>query len=623
MFKNSLLQSLRILFAVIVFFTSCTDYLNKAPDAGLTSNQIFSSFQTFQGYIENGYYCMEDPMTSFSSSIFNFGDDFLMPRASFMGALNSDYISWGTNQECIFYNNSTNQYIANPTPTTDGYSQVGYWDGGWLGIRIANMALANLDKLVIPYKGAPLQEQKDFIEGQALFLRAYCNFHIIRVWGGMPYITKVLTTTEPLQFPRLSYAQCSDSIEKDLLQAAEKLPVDWDQTATGQITNGTNAGRFTKGAAYALLGKTMLYAGSPLMNGTSNGPGGYVYNKDYCKKAVKYLGEVLNLSAITGGTTYDLLPWSNYSDNFYSYNAIIPCSGKEGILSPPLLQRLRDTQIGDMLNSMGGWTLGCGILENYVQYFGMNSGENFDPAVYNTPIINPWANRDPRFYKDIVTDGSTLMYNSAASVPAIPAQFYLGGRDRDGGGNSATGYGWQKFRDSTIYASHPVNQWSPTINRRLPNIRLADVYLMYAEAVNEAYGCNVSPATVDPGMQTCTVKAWEAVQAVRNRVLLPDGTPLPLPAHMYASDADLRETIRRERAVELAFEGHRWYDLRRWYVADQPEYMRWDVLDFDKAHTYFKVRSAGQKIFEKKHYWMPIKESQTQIYPAFGQNPGW
>ncbi|MDD4991827.1 MAG: RagB/SusD family nutrient uptake outer membrane protein [Paludibacter sp.] len=615
-----------LIFTCVVFafaYTSCNEYLDKAPDAGLTSEDIFKSYDKFQGFIEEGYYCMQDPMTSFTSSIFNFGDDLLMPRSDFMGAVNSDYRSWERSQECIFYANSNFKYVANAKPTSDGNSIVGYWDGGWLGIRNMNIALENVNKLVIPYKGAPIQEQKDLIEGQALFLRAYFNFHIIRVWGGMPYITRVLKADEQLNFPRLTYAQTSDSIEKDLLRAVDKLPIDWDQTATGQITIGTNSGRITKGAAYALLGKAMLYAGSPLMNGASNGPGGYIYNKEYCKKAVKYFGEILKLSAITGGNVYDLLPWSNYSDNFYAFNGLIPSSGKENIISPPLLARLRETHIGDMYNSMGGWTLGCGPLENYVENFGMNNGENFNPTIYDTPAINPWQNRDPRFYKNIVTDGATLMYNSANAKPATSAQFYIGGRDRNGNGNSDTGYGWQKFRDSTIYSSHPTNQWSSTINRRLPNIRLADVYLMYAEAVNEAYGCNVSPADVDPNVQTCKIKAWEAVKAVRDRVLLPDGTSLPLPLHLYATDADLRETIRRERAVELAFEGHRWYDLRRWYVADKPEYMRVDVLDFDKNHTYFKIRSYAKKNFDKKHYWMPIKDSQTQIYKGFGQNPGW
>ena len=139
---------------------------------------------------------------------------------------------------------------------------------------------------------------------------------------------------------------------------------------------------------------------------------------------------------------------------------------------------------------------------------------------------------------------------------------------------------------------------------------------MYAEAVNEAYGWNAT----DPAIN---VTAWAAVNAVRSRVLLPDGTALPFLTKFYNSNAALRETIRRERAVELAFEGHRWYDLRRWYVSDQPEYMRMDVLDFDKAHTYFKVRAIATNVFQKKHFWFPIKDSQTQIYPEFGQNPGW
>jgi len=73
----------------------------------------------------------------------------------------------------------------------------------------------------------------------------------------------------------------------------------------------------------------------------------------------------------------------------------------------------------------------------------------------------------------------------------------------------------------------------------------------------------------------------------------------------------------------LAFEGHRWYDLRRWYIADNPEYMKLDVLDFDKEHSYFKVRSYKNKIFVKKHFWMPILISQTQLYSGFNQNPGW
>jgi hypothetical protein len=610
---------------------SCSDYLDKSPEAGLTEADIFKSYNKYQGFIEDAYNCMADPMTNAATININFGDDILQVHNNYLPTMSNDYRIWEKSITYVFYANpnsvngipakfNSNPYI-NVTGTSatngDGYSNLGYWDGGWLGIRKVNIALANLDKMTVAYKDAPLQEQKDLIEGQAYFLRAFFYFQIIRVWGGMPYITKVLKPTDDLNFPRLSYASCSDSIEKDLLKAIEKLPISWDQTQTGKITVGTNEGRLTKGAAYALLGKVMLYAGSPLMNGTVTGS--YTYNQNYCKKAVKYFGEVLKLSAIGGGTTYDLLPWSNYSDNFYMFGKKIPGRGKEGILNTPICQHLRRSQIGDEYNSMGGYGSGCGPLESYVQYFGMNDGTNFDPNVYNTPSINPWANRDPRFYKNIVCDGQTLKKTN----PSTPAQFFLGGIDRGGQGKSDTGYGWQKFRDSTIFANGGSYSWSSDLNRCLPVIRLADVYLMYAEAANEAYGCDVDPAATDPTITNCHIKAWETVKAVRDRVLNSDGSPLALPASFYATTDALRETIRRERAVELAFESHRWFDIRRWYVADQPEYMRADVLDFDQKHTYYKVRSFGKKIFDKKHYWFPLLTSQTQLYPGFYQNPGW
>ncbi|MEI6755242.1 MAG: RagB/SusD family nutrient uptake outer membrane protein [Paludibacter sp.] len=580
----------------VLFFVlglvSCTDYLDKSPDAGLTDADIFKSYDKFQGFIEDAYNCMTDPSTGFTVSNFNIGDDILQLNTNYLSSINSDYRAWEGSQTCMFYAANGNKYNSNPYlypnnsvnfASGDGYSNLGYWDGSWLGIRKVNIALANLDKLVIPYKAAPLQEQKDLIEGQARFLRAYFHFQIIRCWGGMPYINRVLSQNDNLNFSRLSYAACSDSIEKDLLVAVDKLPINWDDTQTGQITKGTNEGRLTKGAAYALLGKVMLYAGSPLMNGTVTG--NYTYNEDYCKKAVKYFGEVIKLSVLGGGTTYDLLPWNNYSTNFYMFNAKIPGRGKEGILNTPNIAHARRTHIGDMLTSMGGWgNSGCGPLENYVQYFGMNDGTNFDPNIYNIPGANPWANRDPRFYKNIVYDGATLTKTTVAT----PAQFYLGGVDRGGAGKSDTGYGWQKFRDSTIWASGGANGWSSTISRCVPVIRLADVYLMYAEAVNEAFGFNADPASVDPTITDCHVNAIDAVQAVRDRVLNTDGTSLPLPPSFYTSTDVLRETIRRERAVELAFESHRWFDLRRWYVADKPEYMRIDVLDFDQTHTYTK-----------------------------------
>ena len=460
--------------------------------------------------------------------------------------------------------------------------------------------------LKTPYGNVDIEEQRSLIEGQALMLRAILHFNIIRIWGGMPYITKSLSADEELRYPRLSYHESSDKIEEDLLRAAELLPDDWQDTPTGQMTYGTNKDRFTRGAAYAILGKAMLYAASPLMNGTSTGS--YTYNEEYLHKAVKYLGKVMEKSEIMGGSVYGLEDWEDYSGLFYRRNSEIPCSGKEGVLNVPLVQA-QCQQIGDCNKRMGAWVDVCGATENYVQNFGMSNGEPFDPSVYDNPTINPWADRDPRFYTNIVTDGSLLMQRNNEKWMA---ELYVGGIDYGEEKGTITGYMWKKYRDEFIYPSG--ENWHA---QRLPVIRLADVYLMYAEAANELYGPDGTPAE-------CKVTAVQALKAVRDRVKNSDGTSLPTPVHLVASKEELRETIRRQRAVKFCFETLGWYDPRRWYVAHLPEYKDIKVLEYDKDHTYYKVKPYHTpRIFEQRHYWFPLKREQSYLYEGFYQNPGW
>jgi hypothetical protein len=133
---------------------------------------------------------------------------------------------------------------------------------------------------------------------------------------------------------------------------------------------------------------------------------------------------------------------------------------------------------------------------------------------------------------------------------------------------------------------------------------------MYAEAVNEAYG----PSGSAPGGPA----ALEAVNMIRQRAGVP-----PVDARFLVSKESFREIIRQERAVELAFEGHRWYDLRRWYVSHLPQYREKYELQFDKDHTYFKKVLFHTTVFEMKHYWLPFTNDQVTLYPEFKQNPGW
>jgi hypothetical protein len=91
----------------------------------------------------------------------------------------------------------------------------------------------------------------------------------------------------------------------------------------------------------------------------------------------------------------------------------------------------------------------------------------------------------------------------------------------------------------------------------------------------------------------------------------------------FLNKTAFREVVRQERCVELAYENHRWYDLRRWFIAHERESKELYVLEFDKAHTYFKKVLYATKTFEMKHYWLPFDMSQVSIYPEFYQNSGW
>ena len=205
---------------------SCRDYLDKSPDAGLSEEDIFGSFEKFQGYIENAYYCMNDPITT---GPFNFADDVVSTKAWYIDNITNDYRTFYDINQVYFYaqkNLSGNdRYDSDPWKNdgNNGEIRLGYWEGGWLGIRKANIALEHLDMLKTPYGNVNIEDQRNLIEGQALLLRAILHFNIIRIWGGMPYITRSLSPDEELRFQRLSYHESSDKIEEDLVRAAELL----------------------------------------------------------------------------------------------------------------------------------------------------------------------------------------------------------------------------------------------------------------------------------------------------------------------------------------------------------------------------------------------------------------
>ncbi|MDP2337344.1 MAG: RagB/SusD family nutrient uptake outer membrane protein, partial [Bacteroidota bacterium] len=274
--KNKI--KISFVFAVLalgLLLGGCKKYLDKAPEATVNEKDAFKDFRSFQGFTEELYSCIVDPSKSTYQTDFNLADEFISNASYFVSRRMDDGNYWAWQWAYgSYFGSSSNAVVTNPTSP---YGKV-VWPLAWYGIRKANLGLANMDKLV-----NATQEEKDIIKGQLLFFRGYFYHELMINWGGMPYIDKVLSPTEEMKFPRLNYRETALKAASDLEQAAQLLPLKWDDTEAGKPTLGNNRQRISKITAYAFLGKDLLYAASPLMNRESTGIAGY--DADLCKKA--------------------------------------------------------------------------------------------------------------------------------------------------------------------------------------------------------------------------------------------------------------------------------------------------------------------------------------------------
>lgn len=155
------------------------------------------------------------------------------------------------------------------------------------------------------------------------------------------------------------------------------------------------------------------------------------------------------------------------------------------------------------------------------------------------------------------------------------------------------------------------NKWGNQGFLCVPILRLAEIYLFYAEAANEAYG---GPSGKDPN---ANLTALEAVNIVRNRAGMPGVNS------KFLNQTDFRARVWNERAVELAFEAKRRDDLRRWHVAHLNKYKDLYSCEFPKDHSIFQKKYIRSIVFEEKHYWLPYPSKQVLLYLEWKQNPGW
>lgn len=636
---------------VTLFSASCTDYLDKSADSDVSADAAWQNYTNFQGFVEEIYNCIPDKANCNWTVSFNWGEDEMLSTNAngYVGPQLDlgNFWAWQTAGSNWFYQSGNN------STSTDRMSH-SIWGHAWYCIRKANMGIANIDKMV-----NATQEQKDLILGQLYFFRAWWHFECMMYLGGLPYVSSVLDGTDVPHLKRLSFQECADKCAEDFRHAADLLPIDWDDTSTGQSTSGHNDRRINKIMALGYLGKVYLWSASPLMeHGAMIGAGDltYEYNIDRCKKAADALGELLKLVE-KGQTQYALATFdykdiynhetvgdknSSYSGIFNTQNQSFHIPGGTetifhgGIGSQPEAAIWRYGPSWGPINLCEG-DICHSPTANYINYaYGMANGlpitdpkSGFDPT-------HPFKDRDPRFYHDIVFDGIRYITSafSAEEAPVYEAYRYAnfaenvteGSYMMDNSG-SRTGYLTQKLASKNHNKWDGGRDWGNGTACEVPYMRLADIYLMYAEACAAIDGAGGKSDTYP------FLTAEGAINTLRDRVRA---------GHVNYTDNKNKfmDEVRRERACELAFEGHRFCDLQRWLLLTEYPYNiktkqvfnRVENLDWYKNPENdpkdAEVSNWGEEVivnrkYTVRNYWFPFFKKDVSIYEDFYQNPGW
>ncbi|WP_294471885.1 RagB/SusD family nutrient uptake outer membrane protein [uncultured Bacteroides sp.] len=459
-------------------------------------------------------------------------------------------------------------------------SQWGYYSA----IRAANYFLKeaqDLDFYELRFTQDYESQMKRFnrYQYEVRLLRAYYYFLLVRAYGDVPFTTEVLTEAEANSISRTPADQIFDFIIKECEVVAPELPITyWGlEDAAGGSTN-PESGRVTRGMALALKARTLLYRASKLFNESGD--------VTLWKEAAKASQEVIDYCDINGislGKYTDL--WG--ADNYKASEVIF--ARRIGDTSSP---EWNNFPIG-MENAQSG---NCPT-QTLVDAYEMVDGSTPTPGTYD--------GRDPRFRMTIAVNGDKW-----PDTNPFPLETYTGGRNAlPISYATPTSYYLKKYLDKTI----DISASSGTGGKRHSWItfRLGEFYLNYAEAIFRYFG------SADMSDEEFTMSARQAVNVVRNRsdVKMP-GLPEGL------STSDFWTRYKRERMVELAFEGHRFWDIRRWKEGGITSIDRLEITkNANNSFTYKRVEK--QLVWNDKMYFFPIPDSEIRKNTNLTQNTGW
>jgi hypothetical protein len=590
-------MKLNIIFIglAVLVFASCKKILDPEPENLKTIDQMYTDANFAQGFLINAY-----------RTIPTYYD-------------NSDYAT-----DDAVTNQLTHPYLQTATGSwTATNNPASVWNQSYEAMQYINLFLENSGK--VKWAADP-EAAKLFnvrMRGEAFGMRGLYMYFLLRNHGGIssnsqllgvPIVTQYQTPTSVFNIPRASFDACVKQIYKDLDSAEVYLPVEYnDVTTAAQIPDRFKAytqssetynrvmgqyGRqlFNGLIAKAVRARVALLAASPAFQNSAN-PATWADAANYAAALINYKGGVSALPA--NGVTYyantaevdGLGGGTNPPEMIWRENIVTNDGTQEGQNFPPTL-------------------FGSGYMnptQNLVDAFPMANGYPINHPNANYNAAAPYTNRDPRFAKYIIYDGSTAGVSNTVIKTGSASGTDNGINAR--ATSTRTGY-YMKKRLRMDVNRNPNSISGKT--HYTPRMRYTEMYLDYAEAANEAWG--------PTGVGTQTYSAYDVIKAIRKRAL--NLTTDPYLEEVKSDQNKMRELIRNERRLELCFESFRFWDLRRWKVDLTKLNESARGLDAN-AGVYTPLNSVEARSYQGYMYYGPIPNSEILKYNMLVQNQGW
>lgn len=548
--------------AISIAFTlsSCNGFLDREEDSFIDKTATFDSYNRTKQYLTYAYTLLPEGLNRFS-------------REALLASATDDAEFAIESADIQQFNNGSWNALNNPDDV---------WNRYYSGISKCCTLLENTDHVNLDISRLDPDKQVEYANSlkdirmwraEARFLRAYFHFELLKRYGPIPIVTSTLSINGNYEnTPRPTMKEVVDFIAKECDIAADTLEL----TPWRNVNDAF--GRATKGAALALKSRLLLYAASPLYvdfgdTNEANKP----TDVALWKSAADAAKAVIDLNQ------YELA--SSYADLFKN-----DFQNKEYIFVRRYAAN-SDFEKSNFPVSFGGKG-GTNPSQNLVDDYEMLDGTPFD---WNDPAkaAQPFENRDARL-------GATILMNMAPFKGKKVATYPEGADASPNPNATKTGYYLRKFLNEDVN----IQTGGSSSGHVVPLFRLAEIYLNYAEALNEC-----DPTNPDIALY---------LNKVRNRASLPNVSAL--------SQEQMRTVIQHERRVELAFEEHRSWDVRRWKIASSTLGAPLMGVQIERkplgGYTYMPVK-VEQRVFQPKMYWYPIPQSEVLKLKQWKQNNGW